>query len=113
MTEQTEGKIQADCYKWFHNTYPEYRGLLYHNFNNPRNRVQGARMVAMGLIKGVADLSFLWNKTIYFIEIKTPEGKQKAHQIKWEELVTSYGFNYYIIRDKEEFKKLITEIIKQ
>ena len=28
-TYKSENRIQQECYMWFHNTYPEYRGLLF------------------------------------------------------------------------------------
>jgi hypothetical protein len=106
----TEDKLQQDCFLWHNKEYPTKRGLLYHNFNNPRNAIQGAKLKSLGLVPGVADLTLLHNKKAYFFELKTSTGKQSPKQKKWEQTVKKDGFNYYIIRDIKRFKELILYI---
>ena len=61
----------------------------------------------MGLRKGRADMEFnIWGKT-YFIEMKTPDGIQTPEQKEWQKLVEAHGFEYYICKGLEEFKKII------
>lgn len=107
-----EDSLQAQCYIWFHNTYPEFRGLLSYNLNNSRNKIDGNKNLAMGLQKGRSDFELnLWRKT-YFIEMKTENGKQSPEQEKWQKLVESHDFDYFVCRDFDEFKNLINHIIK-
>ena len=53
---ESEAKIQHKCVMWFDAEFPEYRGLLYHNYNNPPNKIQGRILKGLGLRKGVPDL---------------------------------------------------------
>jgi len=111
QTRMSENKLQAECYQWAYNTFPEVRGLLYHNFNNPKNAIQGAQLKAVGLVKGVADLTFLWQGQAYFFELKTETGKQSKDQFEWQMKVGGHGFPYLIVRRFEHFKQLFEQII--
>ena len=108
----TEERLQQDIFIWFVNTYPCKRGLFFHNFNNPRNAIQGAKLKTLGLVSGVADMTLLHNKKAYFFELKTETGKQSKRQKEWEQQVTSNKFYYKIIRSLDEFKKEISYIYK-
>ena len=91
---KTESQHQAALIKWFWNTYKEYRGLLYHNFNNPRNKIQGAQLVAMGLIKGNPDLTLAVSKKGFgalYLELKKPGEKPRPEQLKQMERLKNAG----------------------
>ncbi len=105
-----EDNLQAACFKWHWNTYPEQRYRLYHNFNNPPNSIKGAQLKAMGLIKGVADFTYLKSDgKILYMELKAEQGRQSKEQKRFEQVVTDLGHEYAIIRNFEEFQKKITE----
>ncbi len=106
----SEDKLQQECFIWHSNTYPKLRGLLYHNFGNPRNAIQGAKLKTMGLVSGVADLTLLHKGKAYFFELKTETGKQSKRQIEWESQVTANKFYYKIIRSVAEFKREVDYI---
>jgi len=110
--EATEGRLQQECFMWAHNRYPETRQLLCYNLNNSKNKIDGNLNRAKGLIKGRADFTFYWNRTAYFIELKTATGTQSPDQKEFERIVTSAGFRYYIIRTLKEFQTLIETLIK-
>jgi hypothetical protein len=108
----TEDRLQQSCYVWFHNEYPELRGLLFHVPNGgARNGFEAKKFKWMGVVPGVADLIFLFNKKAYFIELKTEKGTQSKVQKEWENTVIVQGFNYHILRSLEEFQRLIKSII--
>lgn len=52
-----EGQHQKEVVVWFWNTHKDLRGLLYHNYSNPKNKIDGAMLVGLGLIKGNPDLT--------------------------------------------------------
>jgi hypothetical protein len=106
----TEALLQQQCYIWFHNTYKEQRGRLYMNYNNPPNKIAGAKLKSMGLVAGVADLSYLSPKGFVYIELKTAGGRQSPKQKDFERMAISLGYSYYIIKSFEDFKKLILEL---
>ncbi len=108
---QSEDALQQECYQWFHNTYPQCRGLLCYNLNNSRNKIDGARNRAKGLRKGRSDFALYFDGTAHMIELKTLTGKQSEAQIKWEAQIRTEGFPYYIVHDIESFQKLIRGIV--
>ena len=109
---QSEDKFQSDCYLWFHETFPQYRGLLCYNLNNSRNKIRASTDKAMGLQKGRADMVFYFNKKAYHIELKVNGGTQSQDQKKWQKVIEEAGFQYYIINDSlQDFKDFINGII--
>lgn len=112
MIKESEDKIQSDCYVWFHNTYPQHRGLLCYNLNNSKNKIDGARNKAKGLIAGRSDMVLYYQSNAFMIEFKTSDGAQSVGQKEWQSLVTSNGFQYHIIRSLPEFQSLILSILK-
>jgi hypothetical protein len=110
---QSEIKLQSTCFLWFHNTYPNERGLLCYNLNNSANKIQGNQNKALGLIKGRSDMVYYKNGKAIMIEFKTETGTQKPEQKDWEEIMTKQGFEYHIIRSFEQFQQLIWQNINQ
>lgn len=108
--ELSEERLQQECYMWFHNTYPQYRGLLNYNLNNSKNAIDGMKNKAMGLQAGRADMELLFNGSVYFLELKTKTGRQQPVQKKWQELVEARGFQYHIVRDVQMFSEVIKKI---
>lgn len=105
----SEIKLQAACFQWFWNNYPEHRGLLYMNYNNAKNKTHGAILKAIGMVAGVADLTLLTANGAVFIELKTEAGKQSQAQIAWCEKVRQFGYEYHIVRTLEEFHELVRQ----
>lgn len=108
----SEDKIHQDCYVWFHNTYPHLRGLLCYNLNNSKNKIDGARNKAKGLIAGRSDMVFYYYGNAYMIEFKNEEGTQSPGQREWQTLITAQGFQYHICRSLAEFQTLIFAFLK-
>lgn len=82
---KSESQHQAAVIKWFWNEFKELRGLLYHNFNNPRNAVNGAQLVALGLMKGNPDLTLAVPRGDFgalYLELKKPGEKPRKDQVK-------------------------------
>lgn len=109
----SEDKIHTECYCWYHNTFPEHRGLLCYNLNNSKNKIDGARNKAMGIQKGRSDLVLYWQGRAVMIEMKTPTGEQSPEQIEWQRKVEGQGFEYHLVRSLEEFQKIILTILKK
>lgn len=110
----SESKIQAECYKWFNNSYclkhHSPRGMM---FSVP-NEIAGINKIAMmqakaiGLTAGVSDtIVMLPNGKLFFVEFKDEKGRQSEKQKEFETIVTNLGYKYLLIRDFETFKKLI------
>ena len=109
---KSEDYIQVECFTWFHNKYPSLRGLLCYNLNNSKNKIDGSRNRAMGIIKGRSDLVLYYQAKAYHIEMKTPTGEQSPEQIAWQKKVEAQGFSYFIVRSLHEFQNIICTVLK-
>ena len=114
-----EGRIQSECFVYFHNTYPEYRGLYFcvpnENSRADSNSATGAIRRAMGVTAGVSDSLMLIPRGRYIclcIEFKTEKGKQSDIQKSWQAKVESVGAKYVICRSLEQFKELVREYLE-
>ena len=109
---QSELSLQSKCYQWFHNTYPELRGLLFHVNNKAKNAIEGNKFKAIGVVAWIPDLLFVFSGRLHPIEMKTEEGKvspdQKEIHIKWE----GQGIKTIICRSFEQFQDIIKKAIK-
>lgn len=103
----SEEQLQAQCYQWFWNSYPDERQMLFHVQQSAQNRIQGSRFKAIGVTKGVSDLVLLIKGQAIFIELKLEKGTQSPHQIEFESKVKERGFIYCMVRSIDEFKQLI------
>jgi hypothetical protein len=112
MSEISEDKLQSDCYRWFHATYPDLRGLLCYNLNNSKNKIRVMMDKGMGLQPGRSDLVLYYKGIAYMLEAKTEKGTQQPNQKVWESKIIQAGFSYQIFRSKEEFISIILTIIK-
>jgi hypothetical protein len=106
----SESKLQADCFQWHWDNYKHQRKLMYMNNNNPKNPIHGALLKAMGLIRGVSDLSYLVNGTIVFIEMKDKGKGQTDDQKQWQAIVEAAGYQYHVIDNFDDFKALIERL---
>lgn len=107
-----ELKMQAECVKWFDNTYPEERQMLHCNDNNSYNKIEGNRKKALGVTRGVSDLEYIAEAGVtWYIELKMPGETQSKEQIEFMNKVRARGHIYQIIYSLEEFKSLIWKII--
>lgn len=113
-----EGRIQAQCFQWFWNEYPQYRKLLFHipneNDRSDSNFIQGAIRKSLGVVAGVADLILLVQRGGHgalCIEMKDENGSQKPAQKEWQAIIEAQGFKYVICRSLEQFKITINEYL--
>jgi len=102
-----EHQLQAHCFTWHWNNRPEERGLLYMNHNNPRDAKHGASLKVMGLVAGVADMTYIHpdGSGVTFLEFKAEKGKQSASQVWWQSTVERANCKYMIIKSFEDFTK--------
>jgi hypothetical protein len=108
----SEDQLQAACYQWFHNTYPEHRGKIWAVPNGGKRSPQQANLFkATGVVKGVHDLHFYHKKQLYTFELKVGNNKMSPDQVKWKVTMEREGAICYEIRDFETFKQAINAII--
>jgi len=102
MKSHSESNLQKACYKLFCTLKGSEYGLLYLNHNNAANAIQGAILKGMGMVAGVADMTYL-TTPVTFLEFKVGKGTQSVAQKNWQALVESRGYRYIIIRSQAEF----------
>ena len=64
---------------------------------------------------GVADLLLLVPNATHHalcIEMKTEKGRQSEKQKEWQALIEEKGYRYEVVRNFEEFTKLIEEYLQ-
>lgn len=108
-----EAKLQAECFKWFWNTFPSERRMLFHVDNNSWNTIVGAKKKALGVVQGVSDMVLILDCSVEFLEFKTDTGAQSEEQIDFENKVTTRCHRYVVIRSMEQFKNYIYVKLKQ
>lgn len=112
-----ESKIQSECFIWYNNTFclkfHNPRGMMFSvpNELGGKNAIRTALAKSTGLMSGVSDtIVILPNGRLIFVEFKTSKGVQSKSQKEFEKRVTAHGYDYYIIRSFEEFKKIILHL---
>jgi hypothetical protein len=102
----TEEQLQAECFQYVWNQRPDKRKRLRLVLNNPKNKREGGKLKAMGLMAGVADHMYIASPMVW-LECKLPEGVQSNEQKDFQKLVESFGHKYHIYRSKEELIRYI------
>ena len=109
----SEDQLQSTCYQYFHNQYPNLRGLLWAVPNGgSRNKIEAMKLKATGVISGVYDLHFFHKKTLHLFELKVGSNKLSENQTNWGLQLCAHGAEIYEIRDFETFKNIIDVIIR-
>lgn len=134
MRKRLENNIQAEIVLWFNNNYclkhHNPRCMIFAVQNEMASQIAGAikekvpkmlhgiidktvqivvsKAVTFGFKKGVSDLIVVIPNKVLFVELKTETGKQREEQEKFEKIVKALGFNYYIVRDLQTFKDIIS-----
>ncbi len=109
---KSEGRIQAEAYEWFNNTFTHLRGLLYHVPNGElRDKITAAKLKAMGVVPGIPDIVFHYRQRTYFFEFKKPGETISKDQKKIHKQLDLQRFVVWVVDNLEEFKYLIESII--
>ncbi|MCP4159848.1 MAG: VRR-NUC domain-containing protein [Deltaproteobacteria bacterium] len=108
---KTEAKVQQEMVVWFRNNYQRKgvdKGII---FSVPNERAGGYMamkdLLLTGLLSGVSDLIVVLKGKVLFVEVKNEKGKQSPKQILFQKQVENLGFKYYLVRNLEDFKKVI------
>ena len=106
-----ENIIQQQIYLWFNNNYclktHKNRCMIFSVPNDSINAIETKRKINTGLLKGASDLIVVLPNKILFVELKTEKGIQSENQKDFQNRIELLGFEYYLIRSLDQFKKLI------
>lgn len=133
-------QLQSKCFQWFWNYYPSLRQLLWHTPNEvPQDRFlldtvskydEGlasklavitkkrltaflSRRKAIGVVKGVPDLTLYYNGMLHGFDIKVGNDRLSKEQISFGEQIKKQGGTFTEIRTFEEFQKIIFKYVGQ
>jgi len=108
-----ENNIQQQIVVWFNNTYclknHKNRCMIFSVPNDSINAIETKRKINTGLLRGASDLIVILPNKLLFIEVKTEKGVQSEVQKDFKNRVNNLGFDYYLVRSLEEFKKTIID----
>jgi hypothetical protein len=76
--------------------------------NEGKNKIEQMRKKQIGLLPGVSDTIIIFPNRVIFCEFKDDKGRQSDRQKDFQERVELLGFEYWLIRSLEEFKKQLT-----
>jgi hypothetical protein len=104
---QDESRLQQACVTWFNLQHANLRKLLIAVPNGARrDRTNGARLKAEGMVAGAADLILLVPNSrgqILCFEMKTPTGRQAPSQKEFQTAIENVGNKYVICKTLHEF----------
>ena len=66
-----------------------------------------SKYIKSGVLAGVSDLICINDGKVLFIELKDYKGKQSDKQKEFEKSIISQGFQYFLVRSLDEFKKIV------
>lgn len=60
-----------------------------------------------GQVKGIPDIIALKDGITYFIEVKTPKGRQSIHQMAFEHEIVRHGGHYVVARSYKDVEQYV------
>lgn len=102
----TEDQLQAACFQWAWNNYPELHYCMWHVPNGKRRtRVEAAQLQAMGVIPGVWDVHIYYTNQLHIVEFKVGANDLTAGQVRFGQRVGEQGARRLIIHDAKDAPK--------
>jgi hypothetical protein len=108
----TELQLQAQCYQWAHNTYPQLRKLLFAVPNGgTRHAREAMSLKASGVVSGVPDMICVYGGRPVAFELKAEKGRLSDDQREVLQKWSDHGITVHVIKTVEEFQTIIKTII--
>lgn len=106
-----EAQIQQSIFKWYHNNFclshHNPQNIIFSVANESSNVKEQMYKKSLGLIAGVSDLVIITESEVFFVEVKTPIGKQSEKQKNFQSKIERLGYRYLLVRSLEQFKEEI------
>lgn len=99
----TEDQIHIAILQYLDVVIPSGATPVWHTPNGgSRDARAGAKMKKLGTRAGFPDLAFLYDGTLYTLEVKAGHGQQRASQLSWETYITNAGGFYEVVRSIDD-----------
>ena len=110
---KSEDQLQAACFQWAYNSFPDIRGLLWSVPNGgSRHPLEAAKFKATGVTEGVHDLHMLWKGQFTTFELKHGNNTMTPGQKLWAAKIDAQGANvfscYTLLQFQQAFIKAYT-----
>lgn len=132
-------QLQAKCFQYVWNTYPSLRRLMWHTPNETKqddfilkevakvDKTLASRLAnqvrkrlgihlstrkAIGVVKGVTDLTFYYNGRLHAFDVKLETDRMSEEQKHFASQVISQGGTFDIITNFPDFKTTIDKYIR-
>ena len=102
--KKSEGKIQQECVIYFRNNNLKTNNLMFSVPNEGKSVVEQMYKKSLGMLSGVSDTIIILSNKVIFCEFKDATGKQSDNQKMFQNKVETLGFEYWLIRNIEDFK---------
>jgi hypothetical protein len=102
--KKSEGKIQQECVIYFRNNNLKTNNLMFSVPNEGKSVVEQMYKKSLGMLSGVSDTIIILSNKVIFCEFKDATGKQSDNQKIFQNKVETLGFEYWLIRNIEDFK---------
>lgn len=112
IMKKEESQLQRLCVRWFRLSYPNALIFAIPN-GGSRHLFEAKKMKDEGVLSGVADLQIITDNKTFFIEMKSPKGRQNENQKVFQSKVEKLGFKYLICRSFDEFQNIVKNEIKK
>lgn len=98
-----ESAIERDILKWL-NSEGGFFGFKNNSVGVFDRNNGNFRKSSSYAINGVSDIIALRDGRVFFVEVKTPTGKQSPDQVKFQKAVTTMGCIYVVVHSVEEMQ---------
>lgn len=108
----SEIQLQAQCWQWTWNTYPETHRLLFAVPNGGnRSITEAMQFKASGLVPGIPDLVMVLHGKVYAFELKIPGGVLSKDQKVVHPAWAPHVAGLWVIWSFLEFQTIFNEIM--
>lgn len=104
-----ELQIQRLCWETIWKAYPEARRLFFHVPNEAA--YDNSQQASSGVVPGVPDMLFAWNKNTWYIELKDEDGKVGRSQKVFHSQLDRQGIKTYLFYNAEDCIKFLVCLI--
>ena len=83
--------------------------LIWHTPNGgKRPKREAAELKRMGVMPGVFDISIVFGRRIYFLEVKTPKGRMSDTQEAFGVELDAQGISWGIVRSVDDARRALS-----
>lgn len=107
--KKNESILQSACIQWLRYQRPDWVFFAVPN-GGSRHAREALRLKQEGVLAGVSDLILVAPVGVFFVEMKTPKGKQSPAQKDFQRKIEALGYTYALCHTFEDFTNFVNSI---